>query len=68
MPLNIGRMDTQINVSPGASDATPDGSATPAVNASANGNLPDSALIARLRPIVTEILEDELARFRRERG
>ena len=59
MALHIDRVNTQIEVVPsgGSADTT-----------SRNFNGSDSALLERLRPIVLEIMEEELQRLRREAG
>lgn len=66
MPVHIGRMDTEIEVMPERNEtAVGGGTVTGAGNSPV---LTDQELRERMRPIVIEIMEEELARFMRERG
>lgn len=59
MPLHIGRVETDLDVTPSAGTAVPSAAPDPAA---------DAALRDRLRPLVIEILRDELDRIRRTQG
>jgi hypothetical protein len=59
MPIQINRVDTEIDVLPPAVSGA---SGTAAVGGS------DAALKERLRPIVMQILQEELDRLRRKQG
>jgi hypothetical protein len=59
MPVQIDRVETEIDVLPAAAGA------------GGGGQLPgatDAALKERLRPIVMQILQEELDRLRRQQG
>ena len=59
MPLHIDRVDTDLEVVPERSPSESSTDAAPGAEV--------SELRERLRPIVLEILEEELERIRRER-
>lgn len=67
MPLNIGRVDARINVGTESSRSPDDGSAAGGASARPEG-VGGAELMARLRPLVIEILEQELTRFQRQQG
>jgi hypothetical protein len=60
MPVYIDRVETEMDVLPAAAAATGGGPAAP-------GGA-DAALKERLRPVVLEILQEELDRLRRKQG
>lgn len=60
MPLQINRVDAEVDVLP----TEPGGGGRPPVA----GGPGDRALKERLRPIVLEILDEELERLRRRLG
>lgn len=63
MPLEIGQVDSEIDVQPTGGGGSAGGASSDAPM------LPgDTAMLARLRPMVIEIVEQELARLRREQG
>ena len=63
MPLRIDRVETEMDVLPASGPApTPAGGLGPGSAGS------DLLLRERLRPIVLEILHDELERLRRKQG
>jgi hypothetical protein len=59
MPVQIDRVDTEIDVLPPAAAG---GGSPPLPGAT------DAALKERLRPIVMQILQEELDRLRRQQG
>lgn len=74
MPLHIGRVESEIEVTPaadGGGDRPRSGEGPSrrqeAVQRGLAG-MTDGELRERLRPIVVEILETELARFQRQNG
>jgi hypothetical protein len=64
--IEIGQMDTTIEFEPELVTATP---GPPALPGGAEGSAVDLArLRALLRPVIMELLEDELSRYTRMRG
>lgn len=67
MPLHIDRVDAEIEVR-----RTPDGAATGGERSAGDDTLGAlrgrAAQLARLRPLVLEILHDELTRMKRKIG
>jgi hypothetical protein len=61
MPLHIGRVDAEIEITPNR-DASPRADAAPA-RAAAPG-----VSIESLRPLVLQILREEMASFQRQQG
>jgi hypothetical protein len=59
MPLQIDRVNTQVDVLPSGQD-------TETVSAYASAT--DTELLERLRPLVIEIMEEQMDRLRREAG
>lgn len=60
MSVHIDRVETQMDVLPTGSSASADGLGGLAMN--------EAALKERLRPIVLQILQEELERLRRKQG
>jgi hypothetical protein len=60
MPVQIGEMHTEVDVRP------PDAAAAAPPAAMTRGN--DRMEIERLRPLVLQILREELERLRRQQG
>jgi hypothetical protein len=67
MPLHIDRVETEMDVLPGGGEG---GAAGPGDRGGLVPGLtgPDSAFKERLRPLVLEILNEELERLRRRQG
>jgi hypothetical protein len=66
LPLNIERVDARVNIGPGP--AAPPRAAGAAAEPTGTMAVPDEELLARIRPMVMEILEQELTRFQRQQG
>ena len=67
MPLHIERVETEIDLA--GSEATSRASANGGRNGlAAHMSARDAELKERLRPLVLEILEEELERLRRQQG
>ena len=67
MPLNIGRVDAQVHIGPGPSGSPPRAANAPGEESGTTA-VTDEELLARIRPMVIEILEQELTRFQRQQG
>ncbi len=67
MPLHIGRVESEIEMTPPAGE-TGTGRSAPAAPGGDMAAMSDGELRRRLRPIVMEILEEELATFQRKHG
>lgn len=62
MPVQIDEMQTEVDVRPDDPGTLPGGAAP----SGANG--PDPMTIERLRPLVLQIIREELERMRRQQG
>lgn len=61
MPLHIGRVETDVEVTPPSGAAAPGGRTGPPSAA-------DAELLEKVRPLVLEVLRQELDRLRRTQG
>ena len=72
MPLRIDRVESEVQVLRKADDGAPDGSGAASGSGAGTETLSAAqgraALRERLRPIVLEIVDDELARIKRKLG
>ncbi len=68
MPLHIGRVESEIEMTPQAGETESGRPAAPAAARRGMAAMTDGELRRRLRPIVMEILEEELATFQRRHG
>ncbi|MCG6970893.1 MAG: hypothetical protein LJE85_14090 [Gammaproteobacteria bacterium] len=59
MPLQIDRVNTQVDVLPSGQDGD---------TMNAYTSVTDTELLERLRPLVIEIMEEQMDRLRREAG
>jgi len=65
MPLHIGQVDAEVSVTPPDAGALSGGSPG---GSGGGGAVADRQAIEALRPIVLEILREELERLRRQQG
>jgi hypothetical protein len=61
-------VDAQVNIAAGAPGAPPPAAGAAATNTAGAPVLSNEELMARIRPMVMEILEQELTRFQRQQG
>jgi hypothetical protein len=63
MPLHIGRVEADMDITPAADTGPP-----PSTGAGDGPAAANNVDVAQLRPLVVQILQEELASFQRQRG
>lgn len=66
MPLHIDRVQTEMEISPDAVASRDNAKTVPGLDGRSQAS--DAVLKERLRPIVIEIIQEELDKLRRQQG